>query len=284
SDRRITLAPFGLEFFEPKQGRVGVLGPIDRLEGGQDRLAILPGHERQAVSDQVHDAGLHHGLREHRIDRFGKALEPVDHRNEDVIDAARLEFVDDFQPEFGAFALFDPQSENVFFAVRIERERDVDRLVLDQALVANLDPQGVKTHHRIDRVERPVLPLPHLVQDRVGDPADEIGRHVGGVKFGQVALDLPHRHAARIEAQYLFVEALEPGLPLGDQLRLETAGAIARHRYLDLAIFGQYPLRTLPVTAVAFAPACRIALLVAEMFGQFRPKRALYQRLLELLE
>jgi hypothetical protein len=37
-------------------------------------------------------------------------------------------------------------------AVRIKRERHVDGLVLDQALVADLDPQGVEKHHRIDRV------------------------------------------------------------------------------------------------------------------------------------
>src|SRR4029077_546297 len=38
------------------------------------------------------------------------------------------------------------------------------------------------------------------------------------------------------------------------------------------------------VAAVAFAAACRIALLVAEMVGQLRPERALDQRLLQLFE
>jgi hypothetical protein len=105
-----------------------VLGPVDRLDGGQNRLAVLPGHERQAVADQVHDAGLNYGLwidrrrrrqvarnqnlsrpsklppRSHgtaisispssvRIvfalePRLGKALEPVDHGDQDVVDAA----------------------------------------------------------------------------------------------------------------------------------------------------------------------------------------------------
>jgi hypothetical protein len=107
----------------------------------------------------VNDAGLHHGLRKHRRDRVGKALEPIDHRNDDVVDAARLELVDHLEPELGAFGLLDPQPQNVLLAVRIERERHVDGLVLDQALVANLDPQGVEKHHRIDRVERTVLPV-----------------------------------------------------------------------------------------------------------------------------
>jgi hypothetical protein len=99
-----------------------------------------------------------------------------------------------------------------------------------------------------------------------------------------VALDLPNRHAACIEAQNLVVEPVEPRLPLGDQLRFETAGPIAWHRNLDFAILGQHRLRTRTVAAVAFAATCRIALLVAEMVGQLRPERALDQRLLQLFE
>src|SRR6516162_703945 len=116
----------------------------------------------------MHDAGLHYGLREHRRDRFREAFEPIDHRNENVVDAARLELVDDLEPELGAFGLLDPQPQNFLLAVGIECERHVDGLVLDQALIANLDPQGVEKHHRIDRIERPVLPLPNLVKDRIG--------------------------------------------------------------------------------------------------------------------
>jgi hypothetical protein len=58
-----------------------------------------------------------------------------------------------------------------------------------------------------------------------------------------VALDLPHRHAASVEAQDLVVETIEARLALGDQLWLETAGAIARDRNVDLAILGQDGLR-----------------------------------------
>ena len=99
-----------------------------------------------------------------------------------------------------------------------------------------------------------------------------------------MALDLPHRHAAGIQAQDLVIEAIEPGLPLGDQLRLEAAGAIARHGNLDLAILRQDRLRARPVAAVAGAPAGGIALLVAQMLGQLGPKRSLDQPLLQLFE
>jgi hypothetical protein len=46
---------------------------------------------------QVHDAGLHDGLREHRGDRLRKALEAVND-GDDVIDAAGLELIDHLEP------------------------------------------------------------------------------------------------------------------------------------------------------------------------------------------
>ena len=73
-----------------------------------------------------------------------------------------------------------------------------------------------------------------------------------------MALDLAHRHAAGVEAQNLVVEAIEPGLALGDQLRLEAAGPVAGHGYVDLAVLGQDRLRAGPVTAIAAAAAGRV--------------------------
>jgi len=34
------------------------------------------------------------------------------------------------------------------------------------------------------------LPVTNLIEDGVGDPTDEIGRHFGAVQFGQVALEV----------------------------------------------------------------------------------------------
>jgi hypothetical protein len=99
-----------------------------------------------------------------------------------------------------------------------------------------------------------------------------------------MALDLTHRHAAGIEAENLLVKAVEPGLALGDQQRLEAAGPIARDRDVDLAIIGQDSLRAGAVAAVAAATAGRVPLLVAKVLAQLRPKRSLDERLLQLLE
>ena len=71
---------------------------------------------------------------------FGKALQAIDDRDENVLDPAGLQLVHDAQPEFGAFGLFEliQMPENLLGAVRQDPERDVDRLVAHEAFVADL--------------------------------------------------------------------------------------------------------------------------------------------------
>jgi hypothetical protein len=109
----------------------------------------------------MNDAGLHRGQRKDCADRLGEAFEPVDDRDQDVVDAAGLELVHHLQPELGALGLLDPQPEHLLLPVAVEGERDIDRFVAHQTLVANLDPQRVEED---DRVERPVLPFPNLLE------------------------------------------------------------------------------------------------------------------------
>jgi hypothetical protein len=87
-----------------------------------------------------------------------------------------------------------------------------------------------------------------------------------------------------MEAQHFVIETVEPGLSLGDELRLEASSAVARDRNLDLAVFGQGRPRTRPVAAVAAAPTGGIPLLVAQVLSQLRTECPLNQRFLELLE
>jgi hypothetical protein len=77
--------------------------------------------------------------------------------------------------------------KNVLVAGRIEPERDVDGLVFDHPLVADFDPQCVEKYHRINRVKGATLPFPDFVQDRIRNLADEVGRNLGAVEFGQMA-------------------------------------------------------------------------------------------------
>lgn len=58
-------------------------------------------------------------------------------------------------------------------------------------------------------------------------------------------------HATRVHDHDLVVETGEAALVLGDEQRLEGAIAIARHRYVQRAVVGQYRLAALAVAVVA---------------------------------
>jgi hypothetical protein len=119
--------------------------------------------------------------------------------------------------------------------------------------------RGLGNSHRIDRVDRSVLPLPYLAEAGVRNPADEVRRDIGRVEFGQVALDLSHRHATRIEAQNLLIEAVKPGLSLGDQLGLELPArsrgtAISTSPSSVRIVFELVRLRLLPLPRADRSP------------------------------
>src|SRR6202167_5229338 len=57
------------------------------------------------IADEMDDAGLHDRRRKHGGDRLGKSLQAIDDGNQNVLDAAVLEFGHDAQPEFSAFQI-----------------------------------------------------------------------------------------------------------------------------------------------------------------------------------
>jgi hypothetical protein len=87
------LAPLLIEGLELCLGLLGVDGGVDRLEVAGDLLALAPRDVLQRGADEMHDARLHRGSREDRLDRVGKAGQPVDAADQDVADAAGLQIV-----------------------------------------------------------------------------------------------------------------------------------------------------------------------------------------------
>jgi hypothetical protein len=74
------------------------------------------------------------------------------------------------------------RGEDVAFAVYGDRERDVDGPVGDLP-VTDLDADRVDKNHRIDRVQRTVVPLGHAVQHGVGDRGDHLVGHLRAIDF-----------------------------------------------------------------------------------------------------
>jgi len=99
-----------------------------------------------------------------------------------------------------------------------------------------------------------------------------------------VTLDLANRHAARVKAQNLVIEAIKSGSDLwrsaaARSCRRGRGGPQSRSRHL-----AQNRLRAGAVAAVATAAASRVASLIAKMLCQLGSQRALDQRLLQPLE
>src|SRR5206468_11715796 len=186
ADGRVFLAPEALlEGGERGLAGIGVDGSVNALQRRGHRLAVFPGHKVEAVAQQVDDAGLHRRLREDGGDRFGETFQAVDHGDQQVFDAAVFQLVHDPQPEFGTLVLLQPKPQDFLGAVGAHAERDVDGLVAHQALVADLDPQRVKENQRIDRLQRAGLPGRDLLQHRVSDRADQVGRDVDAIELAQ---------------------------------------------------------------------------------------------------
>lgn len=84
----------------------------DRAERRAAQLAFLPRRKPHRVANQMHDAGLDHGLGQPRAERLGTALEPVDHRGPELLDPAILERAHHPQPELRALGPLEPNAQD----------------------------------------------------------------------------------------------------------------------------------------------------------------------------
>ena len=73
--------------------------PVNLLEVGGHRLAVLVADILQRGAHLVDDAQLHLGLGIHRLDGLGKTREPVHAGDEQILNTAILELRPDLQPE-----------------------------------------------------------------------------------------------------------------------------------------------------------------------------------------
>src|SRR5690349_10933228 len=87
-----------------------------------------------------------------------------------------------------------------------------------------------------------------------------------------------------MKADDSIIETIEPRLPLGDNLRLKAAVAVARNRDLDRPILTHHGLARIAVAAVAAAAPVRGAFLVSQMIAQLGAECAFQKPLLQLLE
>ncbi len=118
---------------------------------------------------------MNHRFGEDGGDGVGKTLQAIDDGQHDILDTAVAQFVHDAQPEFGAFILLQPQAKDHLGAVGHDAQGNMDRLVANHALVADLNPDRIEENQRIGWVQRALLPGRDLLQHSVRDRADQVG-------------------------------------------------------------------------------------------------------------
>src|SRR4051794_14295576 len=78
-------------------------------------------------------------------------------------------------------------------------------------------PRGVRNHRwNSSRVQRPVLPLGHALDDLVGDRGDRLPRDIGPVDLAQVGLDLAGGQPLGRQRDDQLVDTGQPPLTFGD--------------------------------------------------------------------
>ncbi len=174
--------------------------------------------------------------------------------------------------------------KHVALAVGLHPQRQVHRLVADPAVVADLDPQRVEEHHRVHRLQRPVLPGDRLRHDLVGNRADEVGRDLGAVALGQERLDLAHAHASGVHGDDPVIKPGEATFMLGDQDRGEGAVPVAGKLHAHRTTLGQQGLAAGAVALVGLAFGLVFAWPISQMQVHLRGHRPLDHCLLERQE
>ena len=218
----------------------------------------------------MHDTRLHVGQRPGGPDRLGEALQPVAAHDEGVGDAAVAQLGEHRHPELGALPAggSDPHPQHVAFAVQVDAHRHVDGPVGDLA-VADLHHDGVDQDHRIDPVQRPVLPGDQVLDDRVGDPARSCPgrspcRRCRTGEPGCRRWSSPWRRARSRCPTGPSSRRCPFGTVTGSKLALRSRGT----RRSTLADVGRHRLRVGAVAAVARPAALHGVGLVAEMIGE----------------
>lgn len=125
-----------------------------------------------------------------------------------------------------------------------------------------------------------MLPRSDLVEYRVGNGADQVGRDADLIQLLEVPLDLTHAHPARVERDHLGVEPWEPPGVLRHQLGLKGACAIARHLQSQGVVVREHGLRGRPIPMIRLARRFDAPVLVPEVMRQFRVQHPLDDHLL----
>jgi hypothetical protein len=164
----------------------------------------------------------------------------------------------------------DPDPQDVLDPVHVDPDRDMRGPVRHMRAVADLHDQRVEVDHRVERLQRPVLPCQDFLGDRLGDVADRLVGQVGAQRRREMVLDVADRHPAGVQRDDHVLQPTEAAGALGHQRRPERTIPVPRLIQRDVTDLGAHRLRGGPVAGVTRPMPDPVALLIAEVIGQLR--------------
>ena len=93
------------------------------------------------------DTVLNLCLGKHRFNRSGKSGQIVRTGDENILNASISQTVEHRCPEFGALIFADPHAKNIFFAVQIDANCNINSLLDDLTLTSNMIVDGIQENH-----------------------------------------------------------------------------------------------------------------------------------------
>lgn len=103
----------------------------------------------------------------------------------------------DGRPERCALVRLQPDAQHVLDALHVDADGEMGGLVAHVPAVTDLDDDRVEEDHRIERLQRPLLPDQDLLADLVDDLRDRLVADLGADRGGEMVLDITRRHRAR---------------------------------------------------------------------------------------
>src|SRR5699024_1490470 len=154
----------------------------------------------------VNDTVLDLGLGKYCMDGCVKSRKIVGTGNENILYTAIFQTIQYGCAELGALIFADPHPQNIFPAVQTYANGNVNGLFHDLAVAADVVVNGVQEHHRIDGLQRPLLPLFGDGKDLVRDPAYGAVRYRNPIDVLDMGLNIAGGHALGVHGQDLFLD------------------------------------------------------------------------------
>lgn len=137
---------------------------IDVLPIGRKLLLGLVNDIFTGIPNLIYDAYLHERLRKYGMYGVGKSVQVISTSNQYVLYSASLQISQVPHPERHA--------KGSFQAVLFQIDTEIDSLVDDPSIVANLEYNTVHTNDEIDGIQKLVLPFLSGLIDLVRNDGD----------------------------------------------------------------------------------------------------------------